>query len=1496
MLGAALFTLTPAECQQTGYILSTAAGGGLPLTPLPAGDVALRTPSAVAAEAGGAVYFTSDHCVYKRDTAGTLTRVAGSSASPGFSGDGGLAIRAQLDSPAGLVLDSLGNLFISDTNNQRIRKVAAATGIITTVAGNGVSGYGGDGGPAIYGSFANPAGIALDGAGNLYIADNRNSRVRKIMAATGILSTVAGSGFPASGGDGGPAVNAYINCPTGVALDGSGNLFIAESCGGHVRRVAVGTGVITTFAGSTTALSLGDGGPAVEAQLGPLGVAVDASGNVLIADSGGRIRKVSGGIITTVAGSGWGTSGDGGPAISAKFQVPLAVALDGAGNIYIAENNRIRKVTAADGVISTIAGNATYIYSGDGALAANTQMGKPIGVALDGAGNLYIADASAFSIRKVAAATGMITTIAGNGTQGFSGDGLPAASAQFNDIQGLAADATGNVYVSDSGNQRIRRVAAATGIVTTVAGTGAASYSSDGGLAVNSSLYLPAGVAVDSSGNLYIADAHSNRVRKVSAATGIITTVAGGGSSSPGDGGPATAAQLSQPSGVAVDGFGNLYITDAYSSRVRKVSAATGIITVVAGNGGLGHEGDGGPATSASLGQSLSVAVDKFGDLLIADSPRIRKVTLATGIITTVAGSDGYGFSGDGGSATNAKLSGPCALAADSSGGFFIAERGNNLVRHATRAAGAALLSMNKQTIGTLTAGQAGSYLLSVSNNADAGATIGIVAVSEKAPAGLTVQSMSGIGWNCAAGGATCTRSDALAPGSAYPPITVAVNVQAGAPAQFTNQASLIGGGSVWASAANSANVAPAGTSAAVAVTLNTVPAGQSLLIDGTIAMPQTFYWIPGSVHSVAAPTPQTGASTRYVFAGWSDGGAEAHTITAPSNASSLTANFKAQFLLTTSVNPAGGGTVAASPSSADGYYNSGAAVQLTAIPALGRTFAFFSGAFSGNSNPQSLTMTAPLSVTAIFSGATGANVPPHAVELSPFEGAGGAQTFTGFFSDENGWTDIAKAAFRFHESYAGSVGACIVEMRPQAGQIALLDDAGVSYLAPVALGSTASLQNSACSVDAARSSFSGSGNDLTVNVALTFKPAFGSAGGREARKAMCQWAKDSAGAGEDQSCFGMWIPEAPAPVKIPRYRLYNPVNFAHFFTASQNERDVLVTRGLEPEDPPPGMAYNQPATVSGFSTLPFYRILFFPQNGAPIFHYWTRDREEYKTAVRIRNLNLGEGIDSFLLSGKAPGTYPTYRLRFTAGPTPYPIYHYALAYEAAVLVWYGWGVSMGVDGYLEPMPAAGSLRNELKTQAPGSAIGAVLNAASHESGAVAPGQLIRVYGSNFSKFVRAFIDDSAVHLTAVTERYIELAIPETVAGNGSIALFVDDLGVRTEAVTVPITPANPAVFVKDFLGRGIVETRPSDPGTITLQLTGAGELDLGQPKLPLSVRLNGYPADIISISAIADQPGRLAVNVKLPVEVLAGGTDLVTVALQVGEANAQPGLLVRVK
>ena len=305
--------------------------------------------------------------------------------------------------------------------------------------------------------------MALDGAGNLYIADSLNQRIRKVDAA-GAISTVAGDGTRGFGGDGGAAVAAQLDFPRGVALDGAGNLYIADSLNQRIRKVDA-AGAISTVAGDGTRGYGGDGGAAVAAQLDfPRGVALDGAGNLYIADSlNQRIRKVNAaGVITTVAGDGTeGYGGDGDAALAAQLNRPFGVMPDGAGNLYIADtgNHRIRKVNAA-GRISTVAGDATRGYGGyggDGGAALAAQLNSPIGMALDGAGNLYIADAGNHLIRKVDTA-GVITTVAGSGTAGFSGDGGAAVAAQLNSPAGMALDGAGNLYIADAGNHLIRRL------------------------------------------------------------------------------------------------------------------------------------------------------------------------------------------------------------------------------------------------------------------------------------------------------------------------------------------------------------------------------------------------------------------------------------------------------------------------------------------------------------------------------------------------------------------------------------------------------------------------------------------------------------------------------------------------------------------------------------------------------------------------------------------------------------------------------------------------------------------------------------------------------------------------------------------------------------------------------------------------------------------------------------------------------------------------------
>jgi len=674
---ACLFSAVAATTQAQ-QIITTVAGGGPNNMPALLANI---SPLHVAVDSAGNTYIGAplQNRVFKVDATGQLTVVAGSG-TPGFGGDGGPATSASLNFPYGVAVDASGNLYIADYYNYRVRRVDT-NGVITTVAGNGTIGFSGDGGPATSASLATPTGVAVDGSGNLYIADYRNSRIRKV-DPSGIITTVAGNGTGGFSGDGGPATSAGLNSPFGVAVDGSGNLYVADTGNYRVRRVAP-NGIITSVAGNGTQAFSGDGGPATSASLVyATGLAVDGSGNLYIADRDSqRIRRVdTNGVITTVAGNGTaGSSGDGGPATSASLSYPNGVAVDGGGNLYIADssnNPRIRRV-GANGIITAFAGSGNSYFSGDGWPATSASLANPTAVAVDGSGNLYIADRRNSRIRRVGT-NGGITTFAGNGTDGFGGDGGLATSASLRSPTGVAVDGSGNLYIAAYANNRVRRVDT-NGVITTFAG-GIYGFGGDGGLATSASLRDPTGVAVDGSGNLYIADQNNQRIRRVDP-NGIITTVAGNGTYGfSGDGGQATSASLANPSGVAVDGSGNLYIADQRNYRIRRVDP-DGVITTFAG-GTYGFSGDGGLATSASLANPSGVAVDGSGNLYIADSynQRIRCVD-PDGIITTVAGNGTYGFSGDGGPATSASLGNPSGVGVDGSGNLYIADSSNNRIR-----------------------------------------------------------------------------------------------------------------------------------------------------------------------------------------------------------------------------------------------------------------------------------------------------------------------------------------------------------------------------------------------------------------------------------------------------------------------------------------------------------------------------------------------------------------------------------------------------------------------------------------------------------------------------------------------------------------------------------------------------------------------------------------------------------------------------------------------
>ena len=683
LLSAVLLIAVPTRLH--AQVITTVAGSSLKGDGGAATAANLANPFGVAVDGSGNLYIAdqSNHRIRKVSTSGIITTVAGTG-TYGFSGDGGAATAANLANPAGVALDASGNLYIADSQNNRIRKVSTS-GIITTMAGNGTATFSGDSGTATTASLNNPAGVAVDGSGNLYIADQSNHRIRKV-STSGVITTVAGNGTASFSGDSGTATTASLNNPAGVAVDANGNLYIADQQNQRIREVST-AGIITTIAGNGTASYSGDGAAATAASLNnPAGIAVDASGNLYIADaSNHRVRMISiSNTITTVAGNGAASySGDGTTATTASLYSPSGVAVDVNGNLYIADsqNNRIRKVPTS-GIISTVAGNGTVNYGGDGGAATAASLSNPVGLALDGTGNLYITDQQNQRIREVSTA-GIITTVAGNGSYGFSGDGGTATGASLANSSGVAVDGSGNFYIADTQNNRIRKVSTA-GSITTVAGNGTASFSGDNGSATAASLNNPVGVVVDGAGNVYIADAQNNRIRKVST-TGIITTVAGSGTASySGDGGAATAASLNYPAGVAFDGIGNLYIADQGNQRIRKVSTS-GIITTVVGNGTFGFGGDGGSATAANLANPASIAIDASGNLYIADSHnnRIRQVS-TSGIITTVAGNGFYGFSGDGSAATNASLANPLNVAVDGIGNLYIADPDNQRVRKVT--------------------------------------------------------------------------------------------------------------------------------------------------------------------------------------------------------------------------------------------------------------------------------------------------------------------------------------------------------------------------------------------------------------------------------------------------------------------------------------------------------------------------------------------------------------------------------------------------------------------------------------------------------------------------------------------------------------------------------------------------------------------------------------------------------------------------------------------
>lgn len=637
-------------------------------------------------------------------SAQTVTTVVG-----GDRGDGGRATNASLDFPAYVAQDSSGNLYVSEFDGQRIRKITPG-GVISTYAGTGIAGYNGDNIAANKAQLYFPTGLAFDSAGNLVVADGGNNRVRKI-SPSGIITTFAGTGVAGYSGDGGPATSATFNQPFGLTYDAAGNLYITD-IGNCVVRIVNTSSIINTYAGNGVCGYGGDNGRATSANLNfPRGMVTDGHGNLYIADTDNyRVRKVSArGNITTFAGNGVNAfSGDGGPATSAEIGAPRALAFRN-NTLFIsrAGRNRVRMVPLSTLIINTYAGS-NFGYDGDGLPLLSSQFAGMNGILFNSSGALLVVDGGNNRLRK--ASSGVMKTIAG----GYIGDTKPAPLASLVVPEAISFDKSGNYYIVESDGNRVRKVST-TGTISTIAGTGVSGYSGDGGPGTAATLWFPVGVAVDSSGSVFVADQFGLVIREIdtlgnistfsadpnfggietmvtdsannlyAADTGacviwkitpaaVVSVVAGvqGTCSYNSDNISATTAYLNTPYGVALDTRGTLYIADSSNNRIRKVPS-NGIITTIVGDGNCGFSGDGGLGTSAEVCFPEAVAVKGNGSVYIADTSNLRIRKLSGGTITTYAGTGISGFNGDG-AALTVNFDDPVALAFNSSGVLYVVD------------------------------------------------------------------------------------------------------------------------------------------------------------------------------------------------------------------------------------------------------------------------------------------------------------------------------------------------------------------------------------------------------------------------------------------------------------------------------------------------------------------------------------------------------------------------------------------------------------------------------------------------------------------------------------------------------------------------------------------------------------------------------------------------------------------------------------------------------
>lgn len=833
-LAPVMTTIAGGYSNPSGFPSFGSGDGGLAIY------ASLARPYGVATDSFGNVYFTAyqNHTVRKINAVtGIISTVAGAYNSAGYSGDGGPASASQLNQPWGIAIDAANDIYVADSGNNVVREIVAATGNIQTVAGTyqtyggpttqnlytptalaidgsgllyiadtynsqvrvlvqgnlvafagtGLAGFGGDGGPATSANLTLPQGLAFDPAGNLYIADTGNYVVRRVDAKTGTITTVAGTPrTPGNSGDSGLATAATFQSPRAVAADAAGNLYIGDDTSYAVHRVDSTTGVMTLYAGSG-----GQGyypprdETAAKKQIGGArGLAVDASGNLLIADgSTGFVEKVyqsdqitfpllfnnsitvsseTIGVVVnkptaigtpTIAASLNGTqeftySFTSGCAVDGVTINPagsvcyLAVQLHatGAGTRYgtlqipqpqgattnfgLVATGQYAQVGVVPSLATTIAGRGPaqpgYYQSGftfDQGLAITAPTNAPYGMAADANGNVYFADTENNVVREIDT-SGHISTVAGSGQQGYSGDGRLATAAALNKPTYIAIDAAQYLYISDSGNNAIRRVALPSGTINSVVGNGT-STAVDGVVPLATGILNPQGLALDALGNLYFADSGNHMIRKLDMAEGLVHTIVGtGATGSYAGSGPALGIALANPSGVAVDSSGNLFFADTGHHVIRELPAGSSAVQTYAGLGQQGGFGDGLPPIEAEFSSPTAVAVNAAGDVYVSDTGNgaLRKIEKSGNVLILYAGvetsqgnfSQGFGASGQ--SSTATQLFNPHGLAFDSNQNLYVADTGNNVIRKIFAAPG--LMQFPSTAVGS----SSGEYSIWVEN------------------------------------------------------------------------------------------------------------------------------------------------------------------------------------------------------------------------------------------------------------------------------------------------------------------------------------------------------------------------------------------------------------------------------------------------------------------------------------------------------------------------------------------------------------------------------------------------------------------------------------------------------------------------------------------------------------------------------------------------------------------------------------------------------------